>query len=123
MTPEDKIEFKALIKEVLTEQEETVSPVVKVIQVYKDVDIPEGQDNIVADAAIDGAETVRVSRTLKWSQIYNIVETTKREQKLFEVKLLYKILLDQGPCIYCYIKDIKEFERQWEEAILAYGFI
>lgn len=130
MAPEDKEEFKILIREVLKEEEQTISPVFKIIQVYKDVEISE-QDKEIKDPllvgliedTIDSAETIKVYRTFKWSQLYNIIETSKTERDLFEVKQLYKLILDSGTCIYVVIKDIKEFESAWEEAILAYGFI
>lgn len=123
MLPEEKEELKILIKETLKESsEEVVSPIVKVIQVYKDVDLEEGTDKVIADSKLDQAETVKVSRMIKWSSVQDIIETTKTDQNLFEVKKLYKLILHNGS-IYCEIKNIKEFENAWEEAILAYGFV
>ena len=123
MTPEDKIEFKTLIREVLKEtNEEVISPLVEITQVYKDVTIAEGTDDIVADTKLDQAETAKVIKTIKWSQIENITGTTKKDQHLFEVKQLYKLHLNTGP-IYAHIKNIEEFKQAWEEACLAYGFI
>lgn len=89
---------------------------------FKDVDIEEGADQVIADSKLHDAETVKVTRIIKWSSIHDIIETSKRDQDLFETKKLYKLILDIGP-MYCEIKNIKEFEKQWEEAILAYGFI
>jgi len=123
MTPEEKEEFKILIREVLKENsEEVISPLVKITQIYKDVEIPEETEKFLADTKLDEAETAKVSKFIKWSSILSITGTTKRDQDLFEVKQLYKLQLDTG-IIYCHIKNIKEFENAWEEAILAYGFI
>lgn len=122
MTPEDKEELKALVREVLKEEDEAISPLVRVTYVFKDVDIEEGADQVIVDSKLHDAETVKVTRIIKWSSIHDIIETSKRDQDLFETKKLYKLILDIGP-MYCEIKNIKEFEKQWEEAILAYGFI
>ncbi len=123
MTPEDKLEFKALIREVLKESnEEVISPLVDITKVYKDVEIAEGSDKIVADSKLDEAETVKVTKTIKWSQIQDIEYTSKSDQHFFEIKQLYKLYLNTGP-IYAHIKNIEEFTQSWEKATLTYGFI
>lgn len=127
MTPEEKEEFKALVKEALRENveeqlEKIISPIVDILHIYKDVEINEETEKYIAEVQLDEAETVKVTKKIKWSQVLNISETTKTDQDLFQVKNLYKLLLNSGP-IYCEIKDIKKFEDSWEEAILAYGFV
>lgn len=123
LTPEDKEEFKLLVREVLKENsEEVISPLVKITQIYKDVEIPEETEKFLADTKLEGAETAKVSKFIKWSSILNITGTTKRDQDLFEVKQLYKLQLDTG-IIYCHIKDIKEFRNSWEQAIFTYDLI
>jgi Lhr-like helicase len=117
--PSEKSITELPVKE---EIKEIISPIVEVTQIYKDVEISEESEKFLVDSKLEGAETARVSKTIKWSSILDITETTKRDQDLMEVKQLYKLCLNTGT-IYCHIKDIKEFRNSWEQAIFTYDLI
>jgi len=123
MSPEDVEEVKKIVSDKLAEEEKVISPLFNIVWIYKDVNIPEGQEDIIADAKIEEAETVKINRTIKWSDLNTVCESTKKNKDLFQVRSLYKIGLHSGEFIYCIIKDVELFKQDWEEFILAYGTI
>jgi len=116
LEPAEKSNAELPLKEDI---KEIISPLVEITKVYKDVEISEESEKFLVDSKLEEAETAKVSMTIKWSSIFDITGTTKRDQDLMEVKQLYKLYLNTGT-IYCYIKDIKAFRNSWEQAIFTY---
>jgi len=125
MTPEDKEEFKILIREVLKENsEEVINPTVEILHCYRDAIIEHDDDAATVQKKLLEAEPIRVERVIKWSDIYSIGYTDTSNKKEVGVgKNLYKLYLNTGENIYALIKDIEKFKEDWQTAMLTYGFI
>lgn len=123
MTPEDKEELKSLFREVLKEEDETISPIVEVMWIYKRSDKPISEDPILAEASLSSTEVTRATRILKWSQIMEIIEPSKlNRESMDNPKNMWKLVLTND-VIYCIIKDIDKFKEDWQTAMNTYGFV
>lgn len=104
------------MKDIDNEGLRTARKIFSVIRVYKDADITEGMDEVIAQSKLENAELVKIKTILKFSDVQSFAEASKGEKQDLEIsKDLYKMYLYNGALYFFVHKDIDSLIEDWEE--------